>query len=94
MPSKARTVYVLTQDGQIQGATYDQHKADNWVGLGPLYDYVPVKPEDIASEGNAPSTAQEYPGKVMERSKDLLQQHQELMRKLDKKGFKSPLLRP
>jgi len=30
----------------------------------------------------------------MERSKDLLQQHQELMRKLDKKGFKSPLLRP
>src|SRR5271163_2667108 len=96
MPVKARSIYILTQDGQIQGATYDQHKAENWLGLGDMYDYVGVTPEAVFdNSGDAPETRTEQPTKAMERSQGIMERQKAVQQRLNKRlrRLESPLLK-
>jgi hypothetical protein len=55
-PKKLYPVYILTQNGQIEKATYFPALADQWVNLGEAYDYVIVVPDkDTPAEERLPS---------------------------------------
>jgi len=93
MPT-ARKLYILTQDGQIQGATYNKQNAEQWLGLGDTNDYVSLVPEGQMEE--TPETAREKPVKDWRRTKEILQKQdkiQERMNRLNQRWVpKSPLL--
>ena len=92
----ARKIYVLTENGQIKGATYDTGKAEQWLGFGDAYDYVPLVPEDIGSESNTPQSRKAQPGSATEQTQQITEQQDKLRKNLEKqlKRFqpKSPLL--
>jgi hypothetical protein len=84
LTAAARRLYVLTEDGQVKGATYNQQKADSWMNLGDMFDYIPVVPEDIADPGEAPETRKEAPAKAMERSQSILEEQDRVQKRLDR----------
>ena len=92
----ARKIYILTQDGQIKAATYSYDRAENWLGLGDLYDYTYLIPEDLGSEDNTPVSRKAQPGSSTEQTQQITQQQDKLRKNLEKqlKRFepKSPLL--
>lgn len=83
MPT-ARTIYILTQDGQIQAATYDRQRADQWVGLGDMYDYVPLTPEAYTVDPTAPESAREQPAASMRRIQDTLKQQEKIQERVER----------
>jgi hypothetical protein len=94
----ARTIYILTQDGKIQRATYSRRMADQWLAFGEAYDYTPLTPEsDVPDEGTPPESTKEQPSKAMERTLQITKEMDELRKKLEQKNRrfqpKSDLLR-
>jgi hypothetical protein len=87
----ARKIYILTENGAIQGATYSRPKAEQWLGLGDAYDYVPVTPEDAGGEGEAPETVREQPSKAVERSRQVTDEANKLRRTLEKQQRRFPV---
>lgn len=99
LTSAGRRIYVLTQDGQVRGATHDPASADAWLNLGEEFDYIPVMPDDIAEpEEESPSSARQQPAKVQTQTQDITTQQDALRKRLEtmRKKFapQSPLLRP
>jgi hypothetical protein len=86
----ARKLYVLTQDGVIQGATYAREKADHWLNLGDVYDYTPVTPEDMPAKENIPQSQRSRPA----HGQQSIDETNKLQRSLDRrlKQFENPLL--
>jgi hypothetical protein len=92
----ARKIYILTENGIIKGATFHFDKAENWMGLGNDFDYIPVYPEQVFDKDQAPTPATQLPTKAQERTQDIMKRQQELQRRLDKteRRLTSPLLQP
>jgi len=94
-----KRIYILTQDGVIQGATESSKFAEHWLGLGDLYDYVPTNLNEISGEGQAPAPASEASEKVLQQLEQSGQRADEVQRSIEhtkKKYFtpKSSLLNP
>lgn len=97
MPADRRRIYVLTQEGQIKGATYSSATADRWLSLGDMYDFVALEPDQISGEdAPSPESAREQPSKTMERTLQNTKDQDKLRQSLEtlKRKFqpKSPLL--
>jgi hypothetical protein len=98
MPPDRRRIYVLTQDGQIKGATYSSATADRWLSLGEMYDYVGLEPDQIGgADAPAPESTREQPSKAMERTQQITEDADKLRKNLEtqtrKFQPKSPLLK-
>jgi hypothetical protein len=83
MPA-ARKIYVLTQDGQVQAVTYSKQKAEQWMALGDMYDYMPLVPEDLPAEGGAVPSAKEAPGVAAEETQRITDEADTLRKQLEK----------
>lgn len=99
LTAAARKLYVLTESGQIRGATYDHANAEAWLNIGDEFDYIPVVPEDVPGPDEpGPTSTRQAPSQAQTRTQDITQQQNELRKRLEKmrKKFapKSPLLQP
>jgi hypothetical protein len=99
LTAAARRLYVLTEGGQVRGATYDRENADAWLNLGEEFDYIPVVPEDVPEpEEASPTSARQAPAKAQTQTQDITTQQDALRKRLEKMRKKfapqSPLLQP
>jgi hypothetical protein len=96
---KGRRVFILTQDGVIQGATESAKRADEWLGLGDMYDYTALDLEDIPGAGQAPAPASEATNQSLNQLDESMRKTLDMQKELEKthrKLFtpKSSLLNP
>lgn len=94
----ARKLFVLTRDGVVEGATYNPHKADQWMALGDMYDFIPVVPEAYTDETEPPVSVKQQPTKAVERTQDITKEQDKLRKQVERqlKRFQpvSSLLKP
>ncbi len=92
--AQARKIYVLTENGQIRGATYSFHRAEQWLALGNANDYIPIIPEEYVEAPPQPESAKEQPAAAMARTDEVLKEHGRVQERLDRlrDRLKSPLL--
>jgi|SRR5271157_5893981 len=90
----ARKVYVLTEDGTVKGVTFDHSKAENWMGLGNMYDYFPMVVDKVLENDQQPESARQQPDAAQQRTQDIIERQKEVQKRLDKRLKRvSPLLK-